>query len=119
MIERSRDRLNFGNAGEADIILNSAELRLQKRISCTAGGSSAPMAILDAQDFDEEFDRADRNEANVKKLFEGVVERISRLEGGYQRLVMRLRKLDMDPRDEVPFNFLFRDPTGRFQALES
>jgi hypothetical protein len=119
MIERSRNRLNFGNAGEIDIILNSAKMRLQERISSTTGGSSTLMTILDAPDFDGEFDRADKNEPNVQKLFEGVVgcdECISKLEG-YQRLVRRLRKLNMDPRDEVPFNFLFRGPPGRLTGL--
>lgn len=118
MVERSRNRLNFGNAGEIDIILNSAKMRLQKRIASTTGGSSA-LPILDATDFDEEFDRADKDEPNVRQMFEGVVgcdECISKLEG-YQRLVKRLRNMNVDPRDEVPFNFLFRGPPGRLPGF--
>jgi hypothetical protein len=118
MVERARNRLNFGNAGEIDIILNSAKMRLQKRIASTTGGSSA-LPILDATDFDENFDRADKDEPNVRQVFEGVVGRdecISKLEG-YQRLVKRLRNLNVDPRDEVPFNFLFRGPPGRLPGF--
>ncbi|KAJ5544147.1 P-loop containing nucleoside triphosphate hydrolase protein [Penicillium frequentans] len=113
IIERSRNRLNFGNAGEVDILLNSAKMRLQKRIT-SSKGSSKDLPILDAPDFDENFDRADKNELSVRKLFDGVVgleECILKLEG-YQELVRRLRKLNMDPREEVPFNFLFRGPPG-------
>lgn len=116
MIERSRNRLNFGNAGEVDILLNSAKMRLQKRLCSRTDDSSKRLTILDAPDFDENFDRADKTELSVRELFEGVVgfdECISKLES-YQQLVRRLRKLDMDPRNEVPFNFLFRGPPGTF-----
>ena len=116
MIERSRNRLNFGNAGEVDILLNSAKMRLQKRICSRTDDGSKRLPILDAPDFDENFDRADKTELSVRELFEGVVgfdECISKLES-YQQLARRLRKLDMDPRNEVPFNFLFRGPPGRF-----
>lgn len=115
-IERARNRLNFGNAGEIDILLNSAKMRLQKRISSTTGVDYASMSVLDPSDFDENFDRADKDETNISKLFEGVVgcdDIISKLTK-YQRLVRRLRKLEMDPRDVVPFNFLFRGPPGKF-----
>ncbi|KAJ5117791.1 P-loop containing nucleoside triphosphate hydrolase protein [Penicillium atrosanguineum] len=115
MIERARNRLNYGNAGEIDILLDTAKMRFQKRISSTADGNYALVTALDALDFDEEFDRADRNGPNVQKLFEGVVgceNIIAKLEG-YQKLVRRLRKLKMDPRNEIPFNFLFRGPPGK------
>lgn len=113
MVERARNRLNFGNAGEIDILLNSAKMRLQKRISSLPGADYASASAFDALDFDEDFDRADRK-TNVANLFEGVVgceDIISKLED-YQQLVRRLRKLNMEPRDEVPYNFLFRGPPG-------
>lgn len=90
-------------------------MSFQKRIASTPPGNYASVAVLDAPDFDEEFDRADKDGSNIQKLFEGVVgcdEIIVKLER-YQQLVRRLRKLKMNPRDEVPFNFLFRGPPGK------
>ncbi|PLN78187.1 P-loop containing nucleoside triphosphate hydrolase protein [Aspergillus taichungensis] len=113
MIERARNRLNFGNAGEIDILLNSAKMRLQKRISSLLGADYEPASVFDAPDFDEDYDRADRG-ANVADMFEGVVgaeDIISKLEA-YQQLVKRLRALNMEVGEEVPYNFLFRGPPG-------
>ncbi|KAJ5333870.1 uncharacterized protein N7506_007653 [Penicillium brevicompactum] len=114
MLERSRARPHFGNAGEIDILLNTAKLRHQKRLSSNKSARAPRDAILDAIDFDENFDRADNNETSISKMFEGVVgceSIVSKLQG-YQKMVKDLRKLDMDPREQLPFNFVFRGPPG-------
>jgi hypothetical protein len=115
MLERARNRPNFGNAGEIDILLNTAKMRHQKRLSSSKSTSRTPDAVLDAADFDENFDRADKNKASVSKMFEGVVgceSIVSKLEG-YQEMVKTLRQLNLDPREQLPFNFVFRGPPGR------
>ncbi|OKP09443.1 Stage V sporulation protein K [Penicillium subrubescens] len=114
MLERARNRPHFGNAGEVDILLNAAKMCHQKRLSSGGSTTRASDAILDAADFDENFDRADKNEASVPKLFEGVVgceNIVSKLEG-YQQVAKSLRQLNMDPRGRLPFNFVFRGPPG-------
>ena len=114
MLERARNRPHFGNAGEIDILLNAAKMRCQKRLSSNKQLDHAPEAALDAPDFDEDFDRADKKQASVAKMFEGVVgceNIVSKLEG-YQQLVKKLRQLNMDPCDQIPFNFVFRGPPG-------
>ncbi|PYH78053.1 P-loop containing nucleoside triphosphate hydrolase protein [Aspergillus uvarum CBS 121591] len=114
MLERARNRPNFGNAGEIDILLNAAKMRHQGRISSIGFKSQSLDCVLDAVDFDGNFDRVEKDESKVRKLFEGVVgceSIVSTLEG-YQDLVKKLRKLHMDPREEVPFNFVFRGPPG-------
>ncbi|CAG8942428.1 unnamed protein product [Penicillium salamii] len=114
MLERSRNRPHFGNAGEIDILLNSAKMHHQKRISTQKSTRHINNAVLDAVDFDENFDRADNSEASVSKMFKGVVgcqSIISKLRG-YQKIVKDLRSLDMDPREQLPFNFVFRGPPG-------
>ncbi|KAJ5890438.1 uncharacterized protein N7473_006666 [Penicillium subrubescens] len=73
MLERARNRPDFGNAGEIDILLNAAKICQQKRLSSGRSTTRVSDAILDAADFDENFDRANKNEASVPKLFEGVV----------------------------------------------
>ncbi|KAL2257927.1 hypothetical protein VTK26DRAFT_8952 [Humicola hyalothermophila] len=111
MLKRARNRPNFGNAGEIDILLDAAKARHQIRFSKKAAKSAA---VLEAKDFDEDFDRAERTETNVRRLFDGTVgceETIALLES-YQDTVRTLRALDMDPKENIPFNFLFRGPPG-------
>ncbi|OQE43716.1 hypothetical protein PENCOP_c003G04699 [Penicillium coprophilum] len=113
MLERARNRPHFGNAGEIDNLLNTAKMQYQKRLSSTKRPSSVPDSVLDAPDFDEDFDRADKPDS-VAKLFEGVIgceDIITKLES-YRQMVQSLRRLGMDPRRQVPFNFVFRGPPG-------
>jgi len=109
MLDRARNRSNFGNAGEIDILLDVAKARHQSRISRS---KSKYTSTLEALDFDEDFDRADRSETNVKKLFEETVgsEDVVRLLEGYQETVRATRSLGLDPKENTPFNFLFRGP---------
>ncbi|OKL58227.1 hypothetical protein UA08_06552 [Talaromyces atroroseus] len=114
MLERARNRPHFGNAGEVDILLNSAKMRYQKRLSSSGNPIDASNSVLDAEDFDEDHDRAERADTNIAMLFEGVVgceEIIAKLEGNIQ-MVKKLKQVKMNPREQVPFNFLFRGPPG-------
>ncbi|OQD77170.1 hypothetical protein PENDEC_c003G01589 [Penicillium decumbens] len=115
MLERARNRPHFGNAGEIDILLNTAKMRHQQRLLANSPTSRvSDDAVLDAADFDEDFDRADKNEASVSKMFEGAVGCeiiVSKLEG-YQKLVKVFRQLKVEPREQLPYNFVFRGPPG-------
>lgn len=110
VLGRARNKPNFGNAGEVDILLNLAKMRFQQRLST----ENSLTSILQPQDFDEDFDRGVRTETNIRALFDGVVgceDIITQLEG-YRQTVRSMRQLDIDPREQVPFNFLFRGPPG-------
>lgn len=111
MLCRARNRPNFGNAGEIDIIMATAKARHQTRIS---KGQLTSDNLLQAQDFDGDFDRAERSVTNVQKLFEGTVgcDHIVELLEGYQETVRTMKSLEIDPKDSIPFNFLFRGPPG-------
>ncbi|KAF5631693.1 NFX1-type zinc finger-containing protein [Fusarium sp. NRRL 52700] len=109
VLRRARNRPNFGNAGEIDILLGRAMASHQKRVS---SGHVKRHGTLEPIDFDEDFDRAEKGDTDVKKLFEGDVGRdhlISILQG-YQTRVRQAKQLEIDP--EIPFNFLFRGPPG-------
>ncbi|KAI1851825.1 hypothetical protein JX265_013182 [Neoarthrinium moseri] len=111
MLDRARNRPNFGNAGEIDIILDSTKARHQQRYS---RGDAKSTEVLEALDFDENFNRAQNVGTNVKKLFENTVgteDTIALLEG-YQDTVRRLKAYGMDPKENIPFNFLFKGPPG-------
>ena len=112
VLRRARNRPHFGNAGEIDILLNAAKARHQRNRGRAGNRRSA--ATLEAQHFDEDFDRAERAETNIRVLFKDTVgceETVSQLEG-YQRIAKNLKGLGMDPREQLPFNFLFRGPPG-------
>lgn len=111
MLSRARNRPNFGNAGEIDIMLDSAKARHQSRLSRKETASDSALGALD---FDENFDRAERAETNVCKLFEGTVGQedvIGKLQN-YQETVRTMKSLGLDPKEDIPFNFLFRGPPG-------
>ncbi|CAH0051204.1 unnamed protein product [Clonostachys solani] len=110
VLARARNRPNFGNGGEVDILLDKAKVSHQKRRS--AGGAKSE--LLDAVDFDEDFDRHTRTDTNVRALFDGDVgrEKLITLLEGYQARVRELKSLSMDPKEEIPFSFLFRGPPG-------
>ncbi|KAK0390083.1 hypothetical protein NLU13_3656 [Sarocladium strictum] len=109
ILERARNQPNFGNAGEVDIILDEAKVRHQKRVTA---GKTKMKETLEALDFDEEYDRATK--ADVTHLFQGTVgcERVVGLLQGYQTTIRRMAGLSMDPKQNIPFNFLFRGPPG-------
>ncbi|KAK3493497.1 P-loop containing nucleoside triphosphate hydrolase protein [Neurospora crassa] len=110
ILKRARNRPNFGNAGEIDILLDATKARHQRRFS----KGQAHSETLEPQDFDPDFDRASRSETNIQKLFEGSVgsEDVVTLLERYQETVRTFKSLDMDPKENIPFNFLFRGPPG-------
>jgi len=117
MLQRAKNRPNFGNAGEIDIILDRTKARHQRRFTkeAAAGGrGQKPNNLLEPQDFDENFDRAQRSETNVRKLFEGTVgsDQVVTMLEEYQETVRTFKELEMDPKENIPFNFLFRGPPG-------
>ncbi|KAG5982282.1 hypothetical protein E4U55_002087 [Claviceps digitariae] len=111
MLDRARNRPNFGNAGEIDILLNVAKSRHQTRLSA---GKTKRVSVLEAVDFDENHDRLQNSETNVAELFAGTVgcENIVGTLEGYQRTVRAMSLMGMDPKETIPFTFLFRGPPG-------
>jgi SpoVK/Ycf46/Vps4 family AAA+-type ATPase len=110
-LQRARNRPNFGNAGKVDIILDAAKQHHQVRRAKDRSGSSD---ILESVDFNENFNRSEQSEANVRKLFEGTVgyDEIVDLLSGYQTTAKVMREYGLDPKEDTPFNFLFRGPPG-------
>lgn len=110
-LSRARNQPNFGNAGEIDILLDKAMLRHQERLSSRETKS---IDILEPADFDPEFDRAERL-IDCRALFADVVgcESIIAQIEGYQTRVRNMKRLGLDPREQIPFNFLFCGPPGK------
>ncbi|KAJ6024726.1 AAA family ATPase [Penicillium herquei] len=110
-LSRARNRPNFGNAGEVDILLDKAKLRHQQRLSAK---QTKNIDILEPLDFDPDFDREQHAVINCRKLFEGVVgceKLVAQLED-YQHVARNMKQVGLDARQNIPFNFLFRGPPG-------
>lgn len=116
VLGRARNRPNFGNAGEVDIILDQAKERQQKRLGELIGPRSTDW--LEPEDIDPEFNRLEKASTNIRMLFRDVVgceDIIEQLEG-YQQQVQNMKGLDFSDaeiRSQIPFGLLFRGPPGR------
>ncbi|KAI1807173.1 P-loop containing nucleoside triphosphate hydrolase protein [Daldinia bambusicola] len=112
VLRRARNRPNFGNAGEVDIILDRAKDAQQKRLSNSPQKKNTD--VLLPEDIDPEFDRVEQAATNIRMLFKDVIgceEIIEQLEG-YQQVFKNMKSMDMDPTSQIPFGFLFRGPPG-------
>jgi hypothetical protein len=116
MLRRARNRPNFGNAGEVDILLDKAKAAHQKNMSA---GRSKDKYTFEAIDFDPDFDRGERASTNLPQLFQDVVgcEELINQFRGYMTTAANMKALGMDPREQIPFNFLFKGPPGELAFL--
>lgn len=113
VLRRARNKPNFGNAGEVDIILDQAKERQQRRLSKFGGNGNQD--LLEPEDIDPEFDRGERAATNIRMLFKDVIgcdDIVEQLEG-YQQVAKNMKAMDMDPVTQIPFGFLFRGPPGK------
>lgn len=119
VLSRARQRLNFGNAGEVENLLTQAQGRYQTRQASLPVQDRSLDIVFEPRDFDANFDRNANASDNLSKLFEDVVgcERIVQKLGEYQRIARAMKVRNMDMRDQIPTNFIFKGPPGRMTAL--
>lgn len=114
VLSRSRNRPNFGNAGEVENVIGQAKGRYQSRQMTLPANERSFDVLFEPQDFDPEFDRDEHATANLEKLFADVVgcEEIVQKLGEYQLIARTLKARGMDTRDQIPTNFVFKGPPG-------
>lgn len=111
VLGRMRNRPNFGNAGQIDILLNDAKLRQQTH----SANSRKSTDTFEAEDFDPDYERSEGGTRQIAEYFEGCIgfEEIIDQMQGYRNIVVNMKEADMDPKEAIPFQFLFRGPPGR------
>ncbi|KAH8750812.1 ATPases of the AAA+ class [Diaporthe sp. PMI_573] len=112
VLARARNHRHFGNAGEVDVLLSRAkELQQARLAACT---EEYDPFLLESQDFDADFERPSHAEVRIRDLFKDFVGADDLVEKlvGYSRMVQNAKALEMDPRSQIPFNYLFRGPPG-------
>ena len=114
ILNRARVRPHFGNAGEVENLLGAAKGRFQRRQNAKPVAERSFDFMFEQQDFDPDFDRVKHAVENLKSLFEDVVgceEVVAKL-AGYQQVVQGMKLRNIDPRGQIPMNFLFKGPPG-------
>lgn len=116
VLGRARNRPNFGNGGEINIMLDKAKLLHQKNLS---QDKTKLKDTLEPFDIDPDFDRGAMAHTNIQMLFKGVIgcETIVKQLQEYQATVENMKSLDMDPRGQIPFTFLFTGPPGKYYMV--
>ena len=116
VLSRSRNRPNFGNAGELENLLSIAKNNYQKRMAPVPFAARSPEILFEPQDFDPDYRRSANATSNLKELFKDVIgcEKIVKKLEGYQRIAHASKQNGRDPRDLIPTNFVFKGPPGLF-----
>lgn len=114
VLSRLRNRPNFGNIGEVENLLGQAKLRYQQRQGALPLEERAPDAPFEPEDFDPDFNRGEHAASNLTKLFEDIVgcDNIVKKMEDYQRTARNMKAMVMDPREQIPTNFIFKGPPG-------
>ena len=114
VLSRARHRPNFGNAGEVENMLSHAKASQQSRQSAKPPSARSTDIIFEPQDFDAKFDRSTKADVNCRELFKDTIgcnDIVDKFEG-FVRTVNIMRARGIDPRDHIPFNFIFKGPPG-------
>ncbi|OJD15900.1 hypothetical protein AJ78_03879 [Emergomyces pasteurianus Ep9510] len=114
VLGKARLRPNFGNAGEVENLISHAKAHQQQRQSKLPPTERAVDIVFEPEDFDENYNRSMSAVANCRELFadivgcEAIVEKLE----GYQKTFANMKARNLDPRTQVPFNFIFKGPPG-------
>jgi hypothetical protein len=113
VMERALMRPNFTNAGEVERCLAIAKINYEMRQSRKDIDDQSVDGELEPEDFDIDFDRASRPGVDRRKVLEGLVDKsiIDKLLS-YQSRCVGARKNKLNPRDQVPTNFIFKGFPG-------
>ncbi|KAF7948091.1 uncharacterized protein EAE97_003502 [Botrytis byssoidea] len=114
VLQKTRTRLNFGNGGEVENLIATARTNYQLRISKIPVEERPGIWIFQPEDFDPEYDRGSSANENLRKLFADVIgcENIVKQLGQYQNVCKAMKARNINPRQYIPTNFVFKGPPG-------
>lgn len=114
VLSRLRYRPNFGNAGDVENVISKAKAQYMTRMAKIPAAERPIKIVFEPQDFDADFDRNAQASSNLSKIFEDVVgcdHIVARLRD-YQKVVSSSKRRNLDPREQIPTNFVFKGPPG-------
>ena len=114
-LSRTRNRPNFGNAGEVENIITAAKARCITRRSLLPVAHRPFDIVFEPEDFDPDYNRGMSASTNLVKLFEDIIgydDIIKKLEN-YLEIARTCKVRNLDLRENVPTNFIFTGPPGK------
>ncbi|KAI1500724.1 P-loop containing nucleoside triphosphate hydrolase protein [Biscogniauxia marginata] len=113
ILERQRHKLNFGNAGEVDIILDNAQKRYQQRIQDDPSKFSLSVK-LEPSDIDPDFERLVKAAHDVEELFKGVIgcDEVKEVIRRWPHRANTAKRLGLNITDRIPMTMCFTGPPG-------
>lgn len=114
VLSRLRNGLNFGNGGDVENLISKAKANYQARQSALPVAQRSIDFMFEPQDFDPDYNRASGAEVNLQELFKGVIgceDIIAKLDG-FLKVATGMRAQGLEPRGQIPMNFIFKGPPG-------
>ncbi|KAI1326045.1 P-loop containing nucleoside triphosphate hydrolase protein [Xylariaceae sp. FL0255] len=114
MMETQRHKLNFGNAGEIDIILDAAQGNYRERIQDEESLYGLPVD-LQLADVDPDFQRLARAAQDIDEFFKDIVscEEVKGIVKKWPARIAQAKKSpDLNIADYIPMVFTFVGPPG-------
>ncbi|TVY43119.1 NFX1-type zinc finger-containing protein [Lachnellula subtilissima] len=115
VLDRARNGLNFGNGGDVENLISKAKTNYQRRQSALPADQRSIDYIFEPEDFDVDYQRTLASAGtNLQSLFQDVIgchDIVSKLDG-YIKTANGMRAQDLDPRGQIPMNFIFKGPPG-------
>ncbi|KAG0697519.1 P-loop containing nucleoside triphosphate hydrolase protein [Suillus ampliporus] len=113
LLNRAKNRPNFGNAGEVENMLGLAKSHYQNRQASVPPDQRSDV-IFEPQDFDPNWERERNAAANLTKLFEDLVgcDDIVKKLGDYQKIARAMKASGVDMRKQIPTSLIFKGPPG-------
>ncbi|KAI0444722.1 P-loop containing nucleoside triphosphate hydrolase protein [Xylaria telfairii] len=114
ILKRQKHKLNFGNAGEVDIILDAAQRRCLERTPNDDSSQFVQPMCLEIADIDPDYRRLTNASAIVDELFEGVVgcDEVQKEVRTWPTLILNTIKGGIDIDKIFPMSFAFTGPPG-------
>jgi hypothetical protein len=115
VLSRLRNGLNFGNGGDVENLISTAKANYQARQSRLPAGQRSTDFLFEPRDFDLDYDRASNAKTNLQDLFRGVIscQSIVKKLDGFLKAAKVMRARGLDPRGQIPMNFIFKGPPGK------
>jgi hypothetical protein len=116
VLGRLRNGLNFGNGGEVENLLSKAKTNYLGRQAKLHVSQRSIDFVFEPEDFDLDCNRSSGAETNLQALFAGVIgcdSIINKLDG-FLKVAKGMRAQGLDPRGQIPMNFIFKGPPGKY-----
>jgi len=116
VLGRLRNGLNFGNAGDVENLLSKAKANYLARQSRLPATQQSIEFFFEPEDFDLDYNRSSGAETNLQELFAGAIgcEDIIKKLDGFLKVAKGMRAQGLEPRGQIPMNFIFKGPPGKY-----